>query len=441
MAIGLNHRTAPLPMRERFWISENRRYEVLRQLKSAEGIEEVVVLSTCSRTEFFVWASEPTLAANSILQYLSSEHGLKLSEWEHFCRRLDESALNYIFRVTCGLDSQTLCEQQVLFHVKAAWEQARTVGASGPFLNAVLERALVVAEFARKQSSLEQMSVPMAAVAVDLARRVFGSIAGRRVLLLGAGDAGGDAARLMIESGAQPVIVMDQSLTRAQQVAQQIGGQAVGLRDRWKWMVQADIVLCSTGCPHFVLTREEAERIASERNRVAMVIVDMGMPRDIDPDVRRVDGILLYDLEGLERTLGVKTDERKLAMAQAEKIIAAEAQSFRGQLLAQSVVPTSVALRQRLDEICRQELDAFYQERGPFTREQDQSLHAITSRVIQKIASSLARELKELPEKGEQEQMTAAVTRLFHLDSPQRAHAGTRSENETNERHQQAIAI
>jgi len=441
MVIGLNHRTAPLPVRERFWISENRRYEVLRQLKSAEGIEEVVVLSTCSRTEFFVWASEPTLAANSILHYLSSEHGLKLTEWEHFCRRLDEAALAYIFRLTCGLDSQTLCEQEVLSRVKAAWAQARTVAASGPFLNAVLERALAVAEIARTQSGLEQSSVSIADVAVSLAQKVFGSLAGRRVLLLGSGEAGEGAARMMVENGAKPVIVIDQSAARAEQLATQIGGTAVGVRDRWKWMLQADIVLCSTGCPHFVLTREEAERIAAERNRVAMVIVDMGMPRDVDPEVRRVDGILLYDLEGLERTLGVKTADRKSAQAQAEKIIAAEAQTFRGQLLAQNAVPTSVALRQRLDDICRQELDAFYRERGPFTREQDQSLHAITARVIQKIASSLAHELKELPEKGEQEQMTAAVRRLFHLDSPQRALAGTRSEKETNERNEPAIAI
>ena len=110
MVIGLNHRTAPLAMRERFWISENRRYEVLQQLKSAEGIEEVIVLSTCCRTEFLVWASEPTLAANSILHFLGSEHGLKLSEWEHFYRLLDESALIHIFRVTCGLDSLVLGE-------------------------------------------------------------------------------------------------------------------------------------------------------------------------------------------------------------------------------------------------------------------------------------------------------------------------------------------
>src|SRR5947209_1774542 len=151
MVIGVNHRTAPLAMRERFWISESRRYEVLRQLKQAEGIEEVIVLSTCCRTEFFLWASEPTAAANSLLHYLTAEHGLKLTEWEHFYRRLDEAALSYIFRVAAGLDSQSLCEQEVFSRVKAAWEQARTLNASGPFLNMVLEKALGVSERVREE--------------------------------------------------------------------------------------------------------------------------------------------------------------------------------------------------------------------------------------------------------------------------------------------------
>ena len=196
-----------------------------------------------------------------------------------------------------------------------------------------------------------------------------------------------------------------------------------------------------------VLSREEAERIAQERNRVALVILDIGMPRDVDPEVRRVDGILLYDLDGLERVAKANAAERNTVTGDAEKLVATEAQTFRGQLRAVTAMPTIVALRRRLDELCRQELETFIEERGPFTREQDQSLHAITDQVIQKIASSLARELKELPEKGEQERMTAAVTRLFHLDSaqlnsPQQAIAGTKLGREKNERTKgQAIAI
>ena len=438
MVIGLNHRTAPLAMRERFWIGENRRYEVLRQLKSAEGIEEVIVLSTCCRTEFLVWASEPTLASNSILQFLGSEHGLKLTEWEHFYRLLDECALTQVFRVTSGLDSLVLGEPQIVSQVKAAWEQAQTVGAAGHFLNVILEKALSVSSQVRHETAIEKQAVSIPTAALELASHIFGTLDGRRVLLLGTGKMSELSAREMAENGAVSVVVIDQSPARALELAEKLGGTAATLADRWKCMLRADIVISATGCPHVVLTREEAERIAVERNRVALVILDIGMPRDVEPSARRVDGILLYDLDGLEREVKHNAAERDAAAAEAEKIVAVEAQAFRSRLQAETGVPTSVALRQRLEQICRQELESFIEERGPFTREQDQSLHAITAQVIQKIASSLARELKELPEKEEQEQMTAAVTRLFHLEPPKRALAGTRSEKEENERTKQS---
>ena len=441
MVIGLNHRTAPLAMRERFWISENRRYEVLQQLKSAEGIEEIVVLSTCCRTEFLVWASEPTLAANSLLHFLSTDHGLKLSEWEHFYRLLDECALTQIFRVTSGLDSLVLGEPEIVSQVKVAWEQARTVGAAGHFLNAALEKALSVSKQVRHETMIGKLSVSIPMAALDLARHIFGSLERRKVLLLGTGTMSELSARHMVENGAQSVMVIDQSPARASELAEKLGGTAATLADRWKCMLRADIVISATGCPHVVLTREEAERIAVERNRVALVILDIGMPRDVEPDVRRVDGILLYDLEGLERAVNSNAAERTAVAAEAEKIVAAEAQAFRAELQAESVVPTIVALRHRLDQICRQELESFIEERGPFTREQDQSLHAITAQVIQKIASSLARELKDLPEKEEQEQMTAAVTRLFHLEPPKQAFAGTRSEKANERSKDRPVAI
>jgi glutamyl-tRNA reductase len=442
MVIGLNHRTAPLAMRERFWIGENRRYEVLRKIKNAEGVEEVLVLSTRCRTEFLVWASEPTLAANSLLQYLANEHGLKLSEWEHFYRLLDEAAINHVFRIACGFDCQILCAPDVVANLTAAWEQARTVGAAARSLNALLEQAFRVADKIRKDKRIGETSVCLASMARDIARRVFGSLEGRRVLLLGTGTAAENTARLLREHGAGPLVLIDQNSGLAQEMAQKLGATVATQTDRWGCLLQADIVISATGCPHYVLTREEAERIAAERNRVALLILDINLPRDIDPEVRRVDGILLYDLDGLERTAHRSAAERTAALVEVEKIVAADAQAFRNRMRAQIVAPTAVALRQRLEQICRQELESFIKERGPFTREQDQLLHAITSQVIQKIAGSLARELKDFPEKEEQEQMTKAVTRLFHLESPQQALAGTRSGKDEDERRKQtAVAI
>jgi len=443
MVIGLNHHTAPLAMRERFWISETRRYEVLRELKRTEGVEEVAVLCTRCRTEFLVWASEPTQAANSLLQFLSSDRGLKLTEWQHFYRLLGEAAVAHVFRVTSGIDSLFLGEPQVVAQVENALYQAQTVGAAGPLLTATLTKALELSQRVRRETELGKVEISVPTAALDLARQIFGTLENRSVLLLGTDEMCEDSVRHMMAHGVGSVMVIDQSPARAQELAEKLGGTSAAIGDRWSCMLRADIVITATGCPHFLVTREEAERIAAERNRVALVVIDIGMPRDVDPEVRKVDGIMLYDMEALEQVARQKNDERLGAAAEAEKFVAADVHTFRDKLQAQASVPTIVALRQRLEEICRQELESFIEERGPFTREQDQALHAITSQLIQKIASSLARELKEVPEQEEQERMTAAITRLFRLASPKQALAGTRSEKEEkNERTQKtAIAI
>lgn len=438
MVVGVNHRTASLAMRERFWIGEPHRYAALRQLKSAEGIDEVIVLSTRCRTEFLVWAEEPTLAANSLVHYLGVQHGLRLSEWEHFYRRLDDDALDHIFRLASGVDCQLLCASEAPARVRAAWEQARLVGAAGPYLNAVMEKAFTVSERVRRETGSEKLGVSVPTAVLELARQIYGSLEGRKILLLGAGEMSEASARKMAGSGAGSLVVINQSAGRAEELARQLGGEAATLADRWKWLLSADIVISASECPHLVLTRDEAEHIAAERNRVALLVMDLGMPRNVDPEVRRVDGILLYDLEGLEHSVQGHSAERAAALIEAKKIIAGEIPAFRTKLKAQSVMPIFVALRHRLEEICRAELDAFIRERGPFTREQDQSLHAIAAQVTQKIANSLAHELKELPEKEEQERMAAAVARLFHLNSAQAAKSET-TRNEPSQKRSVAI--
>ncbi len=442
MVVGVNHHSASLATRERFWVAENRRYDVLRQLKKAEGIEEVVVLSTACRTEFFLWAGEPTLAANSLLQFLTATHALKLSEWEHFYRLLDESALTHIFQVASGLDSLVMGESRITSQVKSAWEQARAVGAVGRSLNAVLEAAIRVSEKVGQETEIDRASVSIPMAALETSRQIFGSIAGRKVLLIGTDEVSEMTGRKLIEGGAASLTVIDQSPTRAQELALALGGTAATMADRWKHLLRTDIVIISSGCPHVILTREEIERIAEERNRVALMIVDLGMPRDVDPEVRRVDGVLLRDLDSLERMLDPDTVERRNIVARAEKIIAAEVLAFRNRLHAETGAPTTAALRRRLDELCRQELDSFIEQHGPFSREQDRSLRGVSGQLTQKIASFMARELKEIPEKEEQERMAAAISRLFHLDSPQEAIAGTISEKGNHaQRNQHAVAI
>jgi glutamyl-tRNA reductase len=426
MVVGLNHRTAPVAVRERFWISEPRRYEALVQLSRAEGIEEVMVLATCNRTEFFLWANDASLAANSVLRLLSAEYGLKLCEWQHFYRLLDDAALMHIFRVACSLDSLVIGEPQIVSQVKAAWQQAQKVGSTARFLDAVMQKALTVSKQVRNETAIGNSAVSIPYAAVELARQRLGSLESKRVLLLGAGKMSELSARYLVNSGASSIVVINRTLEHAVELATKLGGKAIPFDERWQHLVEADIVISSTSCPHTILSRDEAEIISRERKQRPLVVVDIALPRDIDPSVREVAGVFLYDIDDLEKAVRHNAGEREAAAAEAQKIVVAEVQGFRRKLLAERVVPTIIALRNRLDEICRQELESFKQENGPFSHDQEQMLDAVTSRITQRIAGSLARELKELPEKVEQEQMTAAVQRLFHLETPQAALAGTR---------------
>ena len=425
MVVGLNYRTAPVAVRERFWISENRRYQALVQLSRAEGIDEVIVLATCNRTEFLLWANDVTLAANSVMRLLGAEYGLLLCEWKHFYRLLDEAALLHIFRVASSLDSMVVGEPQVVSQVKQAWQQAQKIGATGRFLDAVMQKALTVSKRVRTETAIGNAAVSIPYAAVELTRQIFGTLGNKKVLLLGAGKMSELSARGLLNQGASSVCVINRTLEHATELAAKLGGTAIPFEERWQHMSRADIIISSTSCPHTILSREEAENMTRGRKDTPLVIVDIAMPRDIDSEVREVKGVFLYDLDDLENVVDHNAHEREVAATEAQKILQSEAQGFRRRLMAERVVPTIVALRERLDEICRQELDSFRNECGPFSVDQDEMLNAIMSRMTQRIAGSLARELKELPEKMEQEQMATALQRLFHLQAPKTAIAGT----------------
>jgi glutamyl-tRNA reductase len=425
MVIGLNHRSAPVAVRERFWISESRRFEALVQLARAEGVEEVVVLATCNRTEFLLWASDASLAANSVLRLLSADYGLKLCEWKHFYRLLDEAALLHIFRVASSLDSLVLGEPQIIAQVKAAWAQAQKAGSTGRFLDAVLQKALTVSKRVRNETAIGNSAVSVPTAAVELARQALGTLEDKRVLVLGAGKMSELSARYLMNQGAQSVCVINRTYEHALELAAILGGNAAAFEERWQRMADADIVISSTSCPHTILSRDEAAIVVRERQGRPLVMVDIAMPRDIDGAVREVPGIFLYDLDDLEKVVQHNSGEREAAALEAQKIVEQEACGFRRKLMAERVVPTIVALRTHLDQICRQELESFSQECGPFSKGEAALLGDVASRITRRIAGSLARELKELPEKVEQEQMTVAVQRLFHLETPEKALAGT----------------
>jgi glutamyl-tRNA reductase len=233
MVVGLNYRTAPVAVRERFWISEDRRYQALVELSSAEGIEEVIVLATCNRTEFLLWVNDVTLAANSVMRLLGSEYGLMLCEWKHFYRLLDEAALLHIFRVASSLDSMVVGEPQIVAQVKQAWQQAQKVGANGRFLDAVMQKALTVSKRVRSETAIGNAAVSVPYAAVELTRQILGTLENKKVLLLGAGKMSELSARGLLNHGANSICVINRTLEHATELATKLGGAAIPFEERW----------------------------------------------------------------------------------------------------------------------------------------------------------------------------------------------------------------
>ena len=410
VVVGLNHRTAAVEVRERFWMSGCRQAEVLSMLSQAEGVEEVLVFSTCNRTEFVLWG-DATLAVNSVLRLLSAEYDLKLREWNNFYRLLDDQALIHAFRVSCGLDAMCLSEEQIPGQVATAWQQARNSGCTGRHLDAILRKSLAVRRRVHKETSLGSDFIAAPFAAVRIAEQIFGSIAGKNIVLLGSGRLAKTAAQALGAKGLRSVCVVNRTLSSAQDLAarsttQTSVFQAYAFEDRWQHLADADLVISATASPGFIFSAADMQRIAVERQGRKLVLIDLALPRDVDPAVREFEGVLLYDLEDLERAVEPRAGTRA-GESEAERIVLAEVHAFKHQLA--SAAPELSALRHRLDEICRQELDSFRLEQGPFPKEQDRLIAAVGARITSKIAGSLAREFKALPEQKGPRRVTAGM--------------------------------
>jgi len=395
VVVGLNHRTAPVEVRERFWMNEERRGQALSVLSNAEGVEEAFVFSTCHRTEFVLWG-DPTLAANSVLRFLAAEYDLKLCEWNHFYRLLDEQAMAHAFGVSCGLDALYVKEGQIVRQVNAAWEQARQAGSTGRFLDNVLRKTLAVRRRVRQETAIFSRMIATPSAALELARQILGPLAARDIVVLGAGRMSETVAGTLVSHGVNSICLINRTHGRALELAGRIGVSACRFEERWTRLVTADLVIGATSAPGFILTAAEMRQVATQRAGRKLVLIDLALPRDVDPGVRGIQGMCLYDLDSLEGALEPPSTLQDEEGA-AQKVILAEVQAFRKELMADRVLPEIAALHHRLEEICRQELESFRLEQGPFPRDQDQLIAAVGARITHKIAASLARELKGLP--------------------------------------------
>lgn len=412
VVIGISLRSAKLATRERFLLDSAQKSAALSALVRSEAIDEVVVLSSCNRTEFLVWTQDASEAANSVLRFLTRSSNLKLAEWSNFYRLVGDAAVLHLLRVTAGMDSAIFGEAEATNSILASWQQAQRAGTTGRFLDALMSKAFSVAGRVRQELGTASNMATVAEAAVEVSRESLGDLRLCRVVILGAGQMALAAVREFQSAGAGEITVVNRSWEHAQQLAKLCKVKAAHSESLWEQVLQADVVV-SAATQRVLLTREGFEVVLPERkNNTNLVVVDLAVPRTVDPAVRTLDGVTTYDLDDLCRAMD-KREQRLLMLPVAERIVAEEAAGFRNKLLSESILPTISAMRERLEHICRQEMDQLKEQFGPFTLDQEAALEALSSHITQRISATLARQLKQMPGSPE---LTSALQQLFQLE-------------------------
>ncbi|HEX2506144.1 MAG TPA: glutamyl-tRNA reductase [Gaiellaceae bacterium] len=391
--VGTSHRRAPVELRELVAFGSARAGRIARSL-AGEG--EAVALSTCNRTELYLAAEDAAAARARAVAELTRLAGLPAGELEASLYFMaDDAAALHLCRVAAGLDSMVRGEGQILGQVRAAYEASQAAGATGPTLHRLFRHALRAGKRVRTETAIAENPASIASAAVELVERVFGELAGTRLLVLGAGKMGEQTALGLVARGATDVVVANRSLERAAAVAERFGARATGLDALGGELAAADVVVASTSSEGFVVTREQVERAVRGRAGRPLFFVDIAVPRDVDPEVDRLDGCYLYDVDDLERVVAHGDDGRAAETARAEAVVLEEAEAFRAWRLSRDVVPAIASLRALAETIRREELARAEARLGDLSPTERRAIDALTTRIVDKLLHLPTVRLKE----------------------------------------------
>ncbi len=323
VVVGLNHRSAPVALRERFAFPEAKIPEVLQSLRAAGIADEAVILSTCNRVEIYAATSlAPGRAFGELKDFLTKIHAYGDPLTDELYRLSEPQSLEHLFKVACGLDSMVLGETEILGQLKQAYDLALKNRHTGNRLNKAFQRAFNVAKHIRTETNIQRGSVSVASVAVELAEKIFSSLNDHEIMVVGAGDTSEKTARALLSRGARSVIVANRSFDRAQALAKDLGGRAVSFDDWLNEFATVDIVISSTAAPHHVLDRAKLLPLMKLRRHRPLLLIDIAVPRDIDPEVNFLENVYLYNVDDLQSIADDYLNQRKDEVARCEAIIA-----------------------------------------------------------------------------------------------------------------------
>jgi glutamyl-tRNA reductase len=408
--VGLNHKTAPVEVRERLAFSDDACAASLRALVDGELVREGLIVSTCNRVEVLAAAAghDAPDAVGRLSDFLSRVRSVPVELFSgHLYTHADEAAVRHVFRVASSLDSMVVGEPQVLGQVRHAYSLAVEAGTAGRVLHKLVHHALRVAKRVRTETGIAASAVSVSYTAVELGRKIFGSLKGATVLLVGAGEMAELAAQHLAAAGASRILVTNRTYETAQRLALTFGGEALEFSALEAALGQADVVICSTGARDFLITPEMAERArAARRNRPAFYI-DISVPRNVDPAVAKLANLFVFDVDDLEAVVASNLREREREAERAELIVDAEVTQFQRTLRDLDIGPAVGALKEKLRRIARDEFERQRGRMGDLTPEQEQAIEAMLMSAVNKISHPVIHRMRRSYDAGEENEVQA----------------------------------
>ncbi|MGB6975092.1 MAG: glutamyl-tRNA reductase [Terracidiphilus sp.] len=391
--IGINHKTAPIALRERVAISRDDLPQTLRALAAEPGVAECMILSTCNRVEILAAVTGPSADLAGFLHRRFALEPDALTS--HIYQHHDQEAVRHLFRVASSLDSMVVGEPQILGQVKEAFAVASSTGTVSAQLDHLLQSAFAAAKRVRTETQIGSHSVSVASVAVDLARKIFGSLEGRTVFLVGAGKMSEIAARHLVQQGADTILVTNRTQERARQLAETFSGRVIPYEELYEAASQADILISSTGASHPIFRTEHAQDFLHKRRNRPMFFIDIAVPRDVDPAVNKLDGIFVYDIDDLQQVAAAHMEERGRHAGDAESLVEVEVERFHMRRRAVNVAPAIAALQNRAEEIRLAEMRRLQARMGALTAEQAAVVDSLTRGLVNKFLHPHMQALKQ----------------------------------------------
>ena len=419
--LGVSHQTAPIDVREQLDFSSRDVGTAVETLAARYSAGEAVVLSTCNRSEIYVASDDPARARSELIEFLGSYHNLPADAFEgHVFVRTDEEASRHLFRVAAGLDSLVVGEPQILGQVKDAFQVAAARQCVGPVLTRLFHTSFGVGKRVRSETGLGEGAISVGFAAVALARKIFGRLDGRGVLVVGAGEISTLTAQHLRSQGVGDIVITSRTAAHADALAAEVNGRAIPWGDLRGALAAADIVITATGSPRPILTRADVETVSGRRRGEPLFIIDIAVPRDVDAAVGEIEQVFLYNVDDLHAVVQENLSRRSSEIGRAESIVSEEVERFSAWRRSRGAVPTVVALRQRFEQIRRAELQRLESKLGALTPEARASVDEVTRLIVEKLLLAPTAQLKALPDQETQIAYTEAVNRLFELrdDTP-----------------------